>query len=45
MQNNARKEKQLATLETELERTLRQKAMMEFEDHYTFKPATNGWEE
>ena len=39
------KQNQLNDLYNEIERTLRQKAMIEFEEHRTFYPPIDGWTE
>lgn len=39
------KQDQLKELMDEIETTLRQKAMMDFEEHREFYPPNNGWED
>lgn len=35
----------IANLMSEIKQTMRQKAIMDFEEHRTFYPPRNGWEE
>lgn len=39
------KQGRLQNLMKEIEKTMRQKAIMDFEEHRTFYPPRNGWEE
>jgi len=42
---NQYKQGRLQNLMKEIERTMQQKAMMDFEEHRTFYPPKDGWDE